>query len=185
MKWYLLAIWTLLLAAGMIRIRMSAPKPKSPQPEPAGCLTAAAKEKRPHWIAARAMDVNWRVQATDLRPPTDGSTPPHPSAFLGNYIGCNLAAGDPVALSDIIPDPRIPAAPGKLLRLFPLGDRDQGWNARSRVHVFAGPKEIIPDATVAAVVCRASCFAYLQIGITEDRLLDQQNAADLHGALLP
>jgi hypothetical protein len=168
-----LVLWAVLLGAGSWRIawrpKTAAPAPSAP---PSGCLSKQQKQGLPHWIAARAMPVNWLVRATDLAAPVR-ETPPDPAAFVGKYVSCKIGTGDDVVQSDLGALLDIPPAAGKDLLPFPLSTQELDvLNAGSHVSLFEKSVEVVSAGEVAALDCRSSCVAWLQVSPAEHRSLD-------------
>ncbi|HXJ37905.1 MAG TPA: hypothetical protein VNH18_01430 [Bryobacteraceae bacterium] len=171
-----MAILALLLTAGSWKIsRRSSPPHRAPAA--AGCLTAQEKKSLPHWIAIRAMPLNWLVRTADLAAPQTGSPPPV-SALTGKFVACKIVAGDSLIVADLAAAPRIPLKKGKLLVPLPLSNGDaDALNAGESIGLFDGTTEVIGNAEVAALDCRAACVAWLQVTGPERQLLDQKKSS--------
>jgi hypothetical protein len=182
MRFLVLVLWVSFLVYGDRRIRA---RHRSPPAAviPSGCVAAPAKETLPHFNAARAMKLNWRLRDIDLAARAERSPFPNRTDYLGKYVACKIEAGEPVIASDLAVLPTVPQASSKVLYLLPLKPTArEELNAGNHIDLFLGARGIVSDAHVEAVVPGtdpAGWDAVLQISPAEDQLLKEQEPQKL------
>ena len=183
MRILVLLLWIFFLLYGARRIRERVPAAPAARVIPSGCLPASQKNRLPHFAAMRPMQVNWRVRDSDLAARGEGSPAPPRTDYVGRYLACKIAAGEPVTASDLGSQPIVPPASGKVLYLLPLQPNAvDAVNAGNHIDIFQGEHGIIRDADVETVVPSpgpTGWDAVIQISAAEDQLLKEQNAQSL------
>ena len=157
--------WAIPLAVGGYIIHERVPV----KPAPGHAGAAAATGTPPaHWTAAHDLPLNWRIEEPDIV--SAGALDLKP--LSGKYLHRPIAKGQPIVPSDLEAEPSVPDSGATLLYLLPLAAGDErALNAGSHIDLFDGAIVVVGRAGVAAVRCKTTCEAIVQVSpLDQERL---------------
>jgi hypothetical protein len=118
-------------------------------------------------VASHTLPANWLIRETDLKGDAAEKKP-----FLGLYVVGETAEGHMIALPNLEGTPKASPAAGKVLYRFALTPAlSMDLNVGGKLAIFQGGPALIPEASVLAVECGASCVAILELSQAESNVL--------------
>lgn len=122
---------------------------------------------QPRVVASHKLPANWLIRETDLTGDAAEKKP-----FLGLYVVSETAEGHAIALPNLERTPKACPSDGKVLYRFALTSAlSMDLNAGGKLSIFQGGPALIPEASVLAVECSASCVAILEVSQDESNVL--------------